>query len=213
MQLNWAPWIAIRGLLAAMLITGAGLVPIAAAQTKPPATTAPKPAPKKAPVRRATRAPAGANHADARPYRRSSGSTGSRRLLLQQAQRQVGPRDQPGDESFPDVEEPDSHRQAGRAESAETRPGIGNCGTRSAAAAGQCPAFRDEGIGTERTGVGRAVGQLARTEFLDRGATLVNNSHYAAIAGGAHRSRPSAVVFHRTVPPFTFRGRRRAPRS
>ena len=57
MRLNRAPRIAMRGLLAAMLIAGTGPGQIAAAQTKPPATTAPKPAPKKAPVRRATRRP------------------------------------------------------------------------------------------------------------------------------------------------------------
>ena len=59
MKLNRRPGMAAGGLLVAMFIAGAGFVRVAAGQTKPPAaqpkkpatTTAPKAAPKKAPVR------------------------------------------------------------------------------------------------------------------------------------------------------------------
>jgi peptidoglycan hydrolase-like protein with peptidoglycan-binding domain len=62
MRLNRGRWLAVEGLLAATLITGAGLLYVAAAQGSTPAAqpkkaaaTAPKALAKKAPVRRAAR--------------------------------------------------------------------------------------------------------------------------------------------------------------
>jgi peptidoglycan hydrolase-like protein with peptidoglycan-binding domain len=55
MKLNRGLRMAMEGLLVAMLVVAAGSGHGAAAQTKAPATTAPKAVPKKAPVRRAAR--------------------------------------------------------------------------------------------------------------------------------------------------------------